>query len=128
MLLSGSSQPDGGTACWSSGFLPTVHQGVPFRKQGDPILFVSDPPGMSSATQRRSLDVINSLNRTELADVNDPEISTRISAYEMAYKMQTSVPNLQDLSRSRSLIPQNVRHDAAVSLHSRIIVFSREGL
>ncbi len=99
VLLSGSSQPDGGTACWSSGFLPTLHQGVPFRKQGDPILFVSDPPGMSSATQRRSLDLINSLNRTELADVNDPEISTRIAAYEMAYKMQTSVPDLQDFSK-----------------------------
>ena len=99
VLLSGSSQPDGGTACWSSGFLPTVHQGVPFRKQGDPILFVSDPPGMSTASQRRSLDLINGLNRTELADVNDPEIATRIAAYEMAYKMQTSVPDLQDLSK-----------------------------
>jgi hypothetical protein len=99
VLLSGSSQPDGGTACWSSGFLPTVHQGVPFRKQGDPILFVSDPPGVSAATQRRSLDLINGLNRAELADVNDPEISTRIAAYEMAYKMQTSVPDLQDLSK-----------------------------
>ncbi len=99
VMLSGSSQPDGGTACWSSGFLPTVHQGVPFRKQGDPILFVSDPPGMSAATQRRSLDLINGLNRAELADVGDPEIATRIAAYEMAYKMQTSVPDLQDLSK-----------------------------
>ena len=99
VLLSGSSQPDGGTACWSSGFLPTVHQGVPFRKQGDPILSVSNPEGMSAATQRRSLDVINKLNRVELADVNDPEISTRIAAYELAYKMQTSVPDLQDFSK-----------------------------
>jgi hypothetical protein len=99
VLLSGSSQPDGGTACWSSGFLPTVHQGVPFRKQGDPILSVSNPEGMSAATQRRSLDVINKLNRIELADVNDPEISTRIAAYELAYKMQTSVPDLQDFSK-----------------------------
>ena len=98
VLLSGSSQPDGGTACWSSGFLPTMHQGVPFRKQGDPILFVSNPEGMSAATQRRSLDLINGLNRNELADVNDPEITTRIAAYEMAYKMQTSVPDLQDFS------------------------------
>jgi hypothetical protein len=99
VLLSGSSQPDGGTACWGSGFLPTMHQGVPFRKQGDPILFVSDPPGMSAATERRSIDLINGLNRAELADVNDPEIATRIAAYEMAYKMQTSVPDLQDLSK-----------------------------
>ncbi|HEY4088831.1 MAG TPA: DUF1501 domain-containing protein [Bryobacteraceae bacterium] len=99
VLLSGSSQPDGGTACWSSGFLPTVHQGVPFRKQGDPILSVSNPEGMSAATQRRSLDVINKLNHVELADVNDPEISTRIAAYELAYKMQTSVPDLQDFSK-----------------------------
>jgi len=99
VLLSGSSQPDGGTACWSSGFLPTLHQGVPFRKQGDPILSVSNPEGMTAATQRRSLDLINKLNQSELADVNDPEIATRIAAYEMAYKMQTSVPDLQDLSK-----------------------------
>jgi hypothetical protein len=99
VLLSGSSQPDGGTACWSSGFLPTVHQGVPFRKQGDPILSVSNPEGMSAGTQRRSLDVINKLNHMELADVEDPEISTRIAAYELAYKMQTSVPDLQDFSK-----------------------------
>lgn len=99
VLLSGSSQPDGGTACWSSGFLPTVHQGVPFRKQGDPILFVSNPEGMTAATQRRSLDVINALNHKEYSDVMDPEISTRIAAYELAYKMQTSVPELQDFSK-----------------------------
>jgi hypothetical protein len=99
VLLSGSSQPDGGSSCWSSGFLPTVHQGVPFRKQGDPVLFVSNPDGISPDAQRKSLDLINGLNRMNLARAGDPEISTRIAAYEMAYNMQTSVPELQDLSK-----------------------------
>jgi Protein of unknown function (DUF1501) len=99
VLLSGSSQPDGGSSCWGSGFLPTVHQGVAFRKQGDPILYVSNPEGMANETQRRSLDLINGLNKVEAADIGDPEIATRIAAYEMAYKMQTSVPDLQDMSK-----------------------------
>jgi len=104
VLLSGSSQPDGGSACWGSGFLPTVHQGVAFRKQGDPILYVSNPEGVTPETQRRSLDLINGLNKIEAADVGDPEISTRIAAFEMAYKMQTSVPDLQDFSKEPAAV------------------------
>jgi hypothetical protein len=98
VLLSGASQPDGGSACWSSGFLPTQHQGVQFQRRGDPINFVSDPSGMKTDTRRRSIDLINDLNAAHLEKVQDPEISTRIAAYELAYKMQSSVPDLIDIS------------------------------
>ena len=99
VLLSGGGQPSGGTACWSSGFLPTVYQGVQFRSQGDPILFVSNPPGMDAAGRRRSLDALRDLNQMQFAAVGDPEIETRINAFEMAYKMQTSAPELMEISK-----------------------------
>jgi hypothetical protein len=99
VLLSGQNQPDGGKSCWGSGFLPTGYQGVEFRSQGDPILFLSNPPGVTPATRRRSLDLLTDLNRTHLADTGDPEIATRIDAFEMAYRMQSSVPELTDLSK-----------------------------
>jgi Protein of unknown function (DUF1501) len=104
VLLSGQNQPDGGKSCWGSGFLPSVYQGVEFRKQGDPVLFVSNPGGITPETRRRSLDLLANLNRTHLADVGDPEVSTRIAAYEMAYKMQTSVPELTDISKEPASI------------------------
>ena len=99
VLQSGGGQPDGGTSCWSSGFLPTVYQGVPFRSQGDPVLFLSNPDGMDAPARRRSLDALNDLNRHHLADAGDPEIATRINAFEMAYRMQTSAPALIDIAR-----------------------------
>lgn len=98
VLLSGSSNPEGGSACWECGFLPTVHQGVAFQKTGDPINFVSNPTGMSADTRRSSLDMVNKLNREHLDSMHDPEISTRIAAFELAYKMQTSVPGLMDVA------------------------------
>jgi hypothetical protein len=104
VLLSGESQPDGGSACWGSGFLPTQHQGVQLRKQGDPVLFLSNPNGMSAESNRRNLDVIRDLNQEHLTVVDDPEIATRIAAYELSYKMQTSVPELQDLTTEPAYI------------------------
>jgi hypothetical protein len=98
VLLSGTSQPDGGKSCWGSGFLPTVYQGVEFRSQGDPVLFLSNPKGVAPETRRRSLDLLNDLNRAHLEDVGDPEIATRIASYEMAYRMQSSVPELTDIT------------------------------
>jgi uncharacterized protein (DUF1501 family) len=98
VLLSGENAPDGGKSCWGSGFLPTVHQGVEFRSKGDPVLFVSNPEGVDAAARRTSLDLIRDLNQVRRGEVGDPEIDTRIAAYEMAYRMQTSVPELTDLS------------------------------
>jgi hypothetical protein len=99
VLLSGESDPDGGKACWGSGFLPTVYQGVQFRSQGDPVLFLTNPAGVSPEVRRQSLDAIKDLNEMDLKTVGDPEITTRIASYEMAYRMQSSVPDLMDISK-----------------------------
>jgi hypothetical protein len=98
VLNSGAKGPSGGNANWGSGFLPTVYQGVPFRTAGDPVLYLSNPPGVDPAVQRDSLDTVERLNRLRLDAVGDPEIATRINAFEMAYRMQTSAPDLMDLS------------------------------
>jgi hypothetical protein len=84
---------------WGSGFLPTRYQGVKFRGNGDPVLFLSNPPGFSTVERRRFIDDLAQLNRCELEEFGDPEIETRIAQYEMAFKMQTSVPELTDLSK-----------------------------
>jgi len=83
---------------WGSGYLPTRHQGVALRSQGDPVLFLSNPPGVDAAARRRTLDRLASFNRRTLATIGDPETQTRIDQYEMAFRMQTSVPELTDLS------------------------------
>jgi hypothetical protein len=98
VMISGGGLPSGGTACWSSGFLPTVYQGVQFRSQGDPVLFLSNPGGMTAKDRRRSLDALRDLNEMELNATGDPEIATRINSFEMAYKMQTSAPELMDIA------------------------------
>ena len=87
-----------GNSMWGSGFLPTVHQGIEFRTKGDPVLFLSNPSGINPTDRKRIVDTVNRLNQKQLADVGDPEISTRISQYEMAYRMQSSVPELMDIS------------------------------
>ncbi|MBS0207853.1 MAG: DUF1501 domain-containing protein [Planctomycetes bacterium] len=84
---------------WGSGFLPSRHQGVKFRSVGDPVLYISNPPGLSDATRRRMLDDLGELNQLKLAEQGDPEIATRIAQYELAYRMQTSVPELTDVSK-----------------------------
>jgi Protein of unknown function (DUF1501) len=99
VMLSGENQPDGGTACWGSGFLPTVYQGVQFRSQGDPVLFLTNPEGVLPQDRRRLLNHLKTLNELHLQSVNDPEIATRIASYEMAYRMQSSVPELMDISK-----------------------------
>ncbi|MCS7023164.1 MAG: DUF1501 domain-containing protein [Bryobacteraceae bacterium] len=106
VLLSGENAPDGGKSCWGSGFLPSRYQGVEFRRSGDPVLFLSDPEGMTSATRRRSLNLLKELNQQHYADIGDPEIRSRIANYELAYRMQTSVPELADLSREPDYIHQ----------------------
>jgi hypothetical protein len=99
VLISGENQPDGGKACWGAGFLPSVYQGVEFRSQGDPVLFSTNPEGVSEKTRRESLDLLKTLNEEHLASNGDPEIQTRIASYEMAYRMQSSVPELVDISK-----------------------------
>jgi len=84
---------------WGSGFLPSNHQGVKFRSSGDPVLYLSDPPGIDRASRRRMLDGLERLNQMKAQAYGDPEIDTRIAQYEMAYRMQTSVPDLMDLSK-----------------------------
>ena len=93
VLLSGPLA-GAGTSLWSNGFLPGIHQGVQFRSSGDPVLFLSNPEGHSRADRRRMLDTISSLNQQSLSEIGDPEIATRIGQYEMAFRMQTAVPEL----------------------------------
>jgi len=98
VLISGENNPDGGKSCWGSGFLPTVYQGVELRNAGDPVLFLSDPPGITTEARRDSLDVLRALNQRRFEETGDPEITTRIGAYELAYRMQSSVPELADIT------------------------------
>ncbi len=97
VVLQSGTAGGAGSSMYSSGFLPSVHQGIPFRSEGESVLYLSNPEGHSSNSRRRVLDAVGSLNEVRLADVGDPEIATRISQYEMAYRMQTSVPELMDL-------------------------------
>ena len=98
VLMSGQNNPDGGKSCWGSGFLPTEHQGVEFRSKGEPVLFSANPDGVDRDARRASIDLVNDLNRDGHQAHQDPETLTRISAYELAYRMQTSVPELTDLA------------------------------
>ncbi len=84
---------------WSAGYLPGEHAGVSFRSQGDPILFINNPPGVPSSVRRRTLDGLQALNEINYQQVGDPETHTRIQQYEMAFRMQASVPELTDLSK-----------------------------
>jgi len=87
-----------GNSLWGNGFLPSAYQGIEFRSTGDPVLFLSNPQGVDSAGRKRIVDGINSLNQAQLDTVGDPEIEARIAQYEMAYRMQSSVPELMDIS------------------------------
>ena len=99
VLISSGVQPSAGPSAWGSGFLPSVFQGVQCRSKGDPVLYVSDPPGMDRAMRRRTLDTLRALNEKEARDLGDPETTTRIAQYELAYRMQVSVPEVMDISR-----------------------------
>jgi hypothetical protein len=98
VFSSGKKGPSGGNSNWGSGFLPTLHQGVQFRGGSEPVLYLANPKGIDQQTQRDSLDAIGALNRARLAATGDPEIATRISSFEMAFRMQQSAPALMDLS------------------------------
>jgi len=99
VLVSGGADPTAGKSVWSSGFLPSVYQGVQCRSGKDPVFYVSDPPGMTRATRRATLDALKELNELEHAEAGDPETLTRIAQYELAFRMQVSVPEVMDLSK-----------------------------
>ncbi|MEI8070413.1 MAG: DUF1501 domain-containing protein [Planctomycetota bacterium] len=103
-LISSGVQPNGGTSSFGSGFLPSVYQGVQCRSKGDPVLYVSDPPGMSRQMRRKSLDALNDLNELQSQELGNPETLTRIAQYELAYRMQISVPDVMDISRETASV------------------------
>jgi hypothetical protein len=99
VLISSGVQPSAGQSAWGTGFLPSVFQGVQCRSKGDPVLYVSDPPGMSRQLRRQTLDALRALNEQQAAELGHPETVTRIAQYELAYRMQASVPEVMDISR-----------------------------
>ena len=99
VLISSGTQPNGGKNSFGSGFLPSVYQGVQCRSKGDPVLYSSDPAGMSRDLRRQSLDALADLNQIQAEEMGDPETLTRISQYELAFRMQTAVPEVMDISK-----------------------------
>ena len=104
VLISGENNPDGGKACWSNGFIPSVYQGVEFRSSGEPVLYVQDPDGVSREIRRDTLDAMRDLNAMQFKQSLDPEVETRIAQYELAYRMQSSVPDLMDITHEPAAI------------------------
>ena len=104
VFSTGSKGSSGGASNWGAGFLPSVYNGVLFRSGSDPVLYLSNPKGVDSTSQRQTLDAIQELNRQRLGRVGDPEIATRINSFEMAYQMQSSAPELMDIRQE----PQHI--------------------
>ena len=125
VFSSGSKGTSGGSSNWGSGFLPSLYQGVLFRSSGDPVLYLSNPKGVDAQMQRDSLDAIKSLNQNHLDVVGDPEISTRINSYEMAYRMQTSAPDLMDISKEPKHILEMYGADPAKPSFANNCVLAR---
>jgi hypothetical protein len=125
VVLSTGGGISGGSANWSSGFLPTVYTGVRLRNQGDPILNVSSPTGVDPRLQRDSLDLVGALNRRQLESVGDPEISTRIASYEMAFRLQTSAPELMDLASESKATLEMYGADPAKPSYARACLLAR---
>jgi uncharacterized protein (DUF1501 family) len=122
VMLSGRFAPSGGQALWSEGFLPGIHQGVQFRSGGDPVLYLTNPAGISPALRRRQLDALARLNGARADALGDPEIRTRVAQYELAYRMQTSVPELASVDSE----PVSVRE--AYGLEGSTNVFAKNCL
>ena len=99
VLISSGVQPSGGQSCWGTGFIPSVYQGVQCRSKGDPVLYVTDPPGMDRSLRRQSLDALRDLNLEQADTLGHPETATRIAQYELAFRMQASVPEVMDITR-----------------------------
>ena len=104
VLTSGGAAPDAGKSVWGNGFLPSVYQGVHCRSKGDPVLYLSDPKGVNRSLKQKLIKSINDINLKEHEKFNDPEVLTRINQYEMAYKMQVSVPEVMDINNEPEYI------------------------
>ena len=104
VLVSGANEPSAGKSVWGSGFLPSVFQGVQCRTEGDPVLYLSDPDNMSRDIRKRSIEAINKINQIQHEDVGDPEILSRIAQYELAFRMQMSVPEAMDINNEPDYI------------------------
>ena len=104
VLISSGVQPSGGANNWGSGFLPSVYQGVQCRSKGDPVLYVSDPAGMNRDIRKKTIDALKDLNELQSQEFGHPETATRIAQYEMAFRMQTAVPEVMDISRESKTV------------------------
>jgi hypothetical protein len=126
VVLTSAKGTSGGASNYGCGFMPTVYTGVPFRSAGDPVLYLSNPRGFDAATQRASLETLRHLNETALTDRADPEIAARIAAYEMAYRLQTSAPELMDLaSEPQSVLDRYGIKDVKESTYARNCLLAR---
>ncbi|MFN7565116.1 MAG: DUF1501 domain-containing protein, partial [Prosthecobacter sp.] len=125
VVMSTGSGISGGAACWSSGFLPSVYSGTRFRNTGDPILNVSTPEGITPGTQKDTIDLINSLNHRRLKLDGDGETATRIANYEMAYRLQTSAPELMDLTKEDEATLKMYGCDPKVPSFARACLLAR---
>jgi hypothetical protein len=125
VLASGGKAPDAGKSIWGSGFLPSVYQGVQCRTDGDPVLYVSDPAGMGRDVRKNTIDAISELNRQEYADMKDPEILTRIAQYELAFRMQVSVPDAMDIKAEPQSILDLYGADPNVGSFARNCLLAR---
>ena len=106
VLTSGGNTPDAGKSIWGSGFLPSVYQGVQCRSEGDPVLFLSDPAGLDRDLRKKAIDALTDVNRQQYEEFKDPETLARIAQYELAFKMQMSVPEVMDISKEPDYIHQ----------------------
>ncbi|CAM3868610.1 DUF1501 domain-containing protein [Aquirufa aurantiipilula] len=104
VLASGGKNPDAGKSAWGSGFLPSIYQGVQCRSEGEPILFIQNPAGINSDIRKASIETINQINQETYQEFGDPETVARIAQYEMAYKMQSSVPEVMDINKEPAYI------------------------
>jgi hypothetical protein len=125
-LVSSGTFPSAGNSCWSSGFLPSVYQGVQCRSQGDPVLYVSNPPGMNRDVRRLSLDALRDLNEMQAQELGSPETRTRIAQYELAFRMQVAVPDVMDISREpRQVIDAYGAQPGSASLANNCLLARR---
>ena len=126
VLTSGGTNPDAGKSVWGSGFLPSVYQGVQCRSEGDPVLFIKDPEGMSRDLRKASINAINEVNAEEYKAYNDPEILSRISQYEMAFNMQIAAPEVMDISNEPDYIHEMYGTKAGHGFFANNVLLARK--